>query len=182
MLKELNCPSCGAPGLETHQPDGSARCKFCGNAYTQTNEILCPRCEAINRESDLFCKQCGEKIKRTCAACSAENWAGAEYCTACGRDLDTISNMANRTREGFAEHLAKQREMAPAIKAEQEAGSQKRLAAMWEKERQRTVELQKQLERKRAENKAMMTVLYVSGAIFLLIILCGVVAVAMLPR
>ena len=88
--------------------------------------------------------------------------------------------MANRTREGFAEHLEKQRKMAPTIKAEQEAESQKRLAAMWEKERQRTDELQKQLERKRAENKAMMTVLYVSGAIFVCMILCGVVAISLL--
>lgn len=180
MLKELNCPTCGAPGLESHQPDGSVLCKFCGNAYTQTGEIICPRCEAINRESDLFCKQCGEKIKRTCAACTTENWAGAEYCSACGRDLDVISNMANRTREGFAEHLEQQRKMAPTIKADQEAESQKRLATMWEKERERTDELQKQLERKRAENKAMMTVLYVSGAIFVLMILCGVVAISLL--
>jgi len=180
MLHELNCPTCGAPGLETHQPDGSVLCKFCGNAYTQSGEIICPRCEAINRESDLFCKQCGEKIKRTCAACAAENWAGAEHCSACGRDLDVISNMANRTREGFAEHLEQQRKMAPTIKANQEAESQKRLATMWEKERERTDELQTQLERKRVENKAIMTVLYVSGAIFVLMILCGVVAISLL--
>ncbi|MBI5350247.1 MAG: hypothetical protein HZB77_13190, partial [Chloroflexi bacterium] len=49
-----------------------------------------------------------------------------------------------------------------------------------EKERERTDELQKQLERKRAENKAMMTVLYVSGAIFVCMILCGVIAISLL--
>lgn len=178
MLQELNCPTCGAPGLEIHQPDGIVLCKFCGNKYSQTDDVACPRCESINKAEVLFCKQCGEKLKRTCAACSTENWAGAEYCSACGRDLDTINFMANRTREGYEDHLQKQRDMATRLKEEQEAGSQARLAAMWEIDRQRTEELQRKLEKQKAENKTLMTMMFIVGGIFLCVIVVGVIGVS----
>jgi uncharacterized Zn finger protein (UPF0148 family) len=173
MLTELNCPTCGAPGLEIHQPDGIVVCKFCHNQYSAADEILCPQCETLNDQSVLFCQNCGTKLKRTCTACATENWAGAEYCAACGRNLDLIANMSSRTRESFAERLEQHRQNAPALKAEQAAQSKKQSDALWAVEKR---------ERQRRENNRFVTILMIGGVIFLVLILGGVIAISLLAR
>ncbi|HLF02635.1 MAG TPA: zinc ribbon domain-containing protein [Anaerolineales bacterium] len=172
MLRDLSCPNCGAPGLMAHQPDGVVTCKFCGNKYANDNSIACPHCETINSPEAGFCTQCGSKLKRNCPACLHENWIGAEYCLNCGRAIDLLEIMADRHASDFRAGLAKHRELAPLIKAEEDAASEKRLSDLWEVERKRQAELaRQQAERDRQHNM----VIYVALAI-LGLFLCSVAA------
>jgi hypothetical protein len=162
MLHDLSCPKCGAPGLVAHQPDGVVTCKFCGSKYAEDNSIACPHCETINSPTAVFCAQCGNKLKRNCLACLHENWIGAEYCSSCGRAMDLLEIMADRHAHDFRAGLEKYRELAPLIKAEEDAASQKRLNQMWEVERKRQAELARlQAARDRQHN----WVIYASLAI-----------------
>jgi uncharacterized Zn finger protein (UPF0148 family) len=171
MLHELNCPTCGAPGLEAHQPDGTIVCRFCGNKFATDDRIACPYCEAVNSPEADFCEQCGDKLKRTCPACGAENWAGAEYCATCGRNLDALALMAQRHVQGFKGTLQQQREIANLIKAEEEADSQKRMANLWEIEKRRQDELERQKGRQQAQQNVVLVIAFVIGVLFVLLML-----------
>ncbi len=174
MLRDLSCPTCGGPGLEAHQPDGVVTCKFCGNKFATDNQVACPYCEAINSPEAGFCKACGEKLKRSCPACGATNWAGADYCLTCGRNLDALEAMTNRHRQGFKGTLQQQREIAGALKAEEEADSQKRLATMWAAEARR----QEEIARQQAEQKRQQTLIIFLALGFGVIVACLVLAFA----
>lgn len=168
MLRELSCPTCGAPGLEANQPDGVVVCKFCGSKFAAGDQIACPFCEAINAPEADFCKKCGEKLKRSCPACGAENWAGADYCAACGRNLDALAWMASRHAQGFKGALQQQRDIANLIKAEEETASQKRMAGLWEIEKRRQAELERQKARQITQQNILLGVALTVGALFVL--------------
>lgn len=164
MLHDLACPSCGAPGLEPRQPDGALVCKFCGHEYSTHGRVPCPHCDTLNDPHADFCAQCGKKLKRSCPACGFENWAGAEFCSQCGRDLDTLEIITSRYAQGFKDTLQQQRQQAGSLKAGEEAASQKRLAVMWEKERQRQAEMAKDRSRQKAQQNMLLIMAVLVGA------------------
>jgi hypothetical protein len=179
MLRNISCPTCGAPGLEASQPDSIVICKSCGNKFAEDNRVACPACEAINAQTAAFCSECGARLSRLCAACGAENWAGADHCATCGRDLDAIAAMAERHSEGFKGTLHRQRELANLIKDEEERSSQRRLSDMWEVENRR----QAMLARQAAENRRQQSVLAAFVTIGLLAVLAiGVFAALAMLR
>ena len=47
----------------------------------------CPNCNALLREEDSFCIECGHEVKRTCSDCGAEFVNGQKYCGKCGKVL-----------------------------------------------------------------------------------------------
>ena len=51
--------------------------------------MKCPKCQADNRETRKFCKQCGGKLALVCNECGYENFADERFCGECGRDLST---------------------------------------------------------------------------------------------
>ena len=168
MLREMNCPACGAPGLEPHQPDGAVVCKFCGNEFAKNNTVACPYCEAINHPQADFCAKCGEKLKLTCPACGVENWAGAEYCATCGRNLDALASMTNRHAQGFKGTLQQQRDIANLIKAEEETASQKRMGGLWEIEQRRQDELERQKARQVTQQNVLLSIVLAVALLFVL--------------
>src|SRR5574341_914249 len=168
MLRDLSCPTCGAPGLEAHQPDGVVTCKFCGHKFAEDNRVACPHCEAINPPDASFCKACGTKLRRTCPACGAENWAGANYCVTCGRNLDVIGALADRHVEGFKGTLQRQRELANLIKAEEEEASQRRMAGLWEVEKRRQEILAQQKAEQKRQQNALLAAVLVGAAVIVL--------------
>jgi len=172
MLKELNCPKCGAPGLEAHQPDGVVVCSFCGNTFAADSSIACPHCETVNPPDAGFCKSCGKKLRSNCPACGAQNWAGADFCAACGHNIDIVSVMAERRAQGFRGTLQQQRDSANQLKQEDEIASQKRLASMYEVEERR----QAHLARQRAEQTRQQNLLLGAaiGLIVVFVIAVGV--------
>lgn len=167
MLRDLACPTCGAPGLEAQQPDGLVLCRFCGSKFAEDNRIACPRCEAINSPEVSYCAKCGDKLKRPCPACGAENWAGADYCARCGHDLDVIESLARRHAQGFKGTLQKQRDGAKPLKDLEETASQNRLAGMWEVERKRQAALAQQHARQQSQQTRLLLVTIVVGVLVL---------------
>ena len=49
--------------------------------------MVCPRCQAENRDGVKFCEECGAPLAGACPACVAETGAGKRFCGACGAPL-----------------------------------------------------------------------------------------------
>ncbi|MEK7443945.1 MAG: zinc-ribbon domain-containing protein, partial [candidate division NC10 bacterium] len=49
--------------------------------------MICPRCQADNREGRRFCAQCGTSLSAACPACGFTNEAGEKFCGGCGQPL-----------------------------------------------------------------------------------------------
>jgi hypothetical protein len=180
MLRSLACPTCGAPGLAAHQPDGVVTCTSCGNRFAEDNRVACPQCEAIHAKEASFCGECGAKLRRACPACGADNWAGADHCAACGRNLDAIAALAERHAQGFKGTLQRQRDLADLIKAEEEESSQRRLGEMWQVEKRRQDLLTQQQAEQRRQQNALLAIALVGAGLFALAI--GAFAVLVLMR
>jgi uncharacterized Zn finger protein (UPF0148 family) len=175
MLRDLACPTCGAPGLEPNQPNGVVICKFCGNKFAEDDRIACPNCESINSLEAGFCARCGEKLKRSCPACGVENWAGAEFCISCGRDLDLLTYLTERQTRGFQATLEEQRQIAQTLKDEEEAGSQQRLGQMWESERRRQEFMKRQTAQQRREQSTMLVTVSVIAVLLIGLIVAALI-------
>src|SRR5205809_5707488 len=46
--------------------------------------MICPRCQAQNRDGVRFCEHCGASFAETCPKCAAVVAPGAAFCGACG--------------------------------------------------------------------------------------------------
>ncbi len=175
MLHDLACPTCGAPGLEAHQPDGLVSCKFCGNKFAQDDRVACPKCEAVNPADSSFCKDCGERLKRPCPACGTENWAGADYCARCGHNLNQVEAMARRQAQGFKGTLQEQRTAANALKEQEERDSQKRMAGLWEAEHKRQEVLIKQHAEQQRQQTRLLIVTLSLAAVFVVVLVATLI-------
>ena len=51
----------------------------------------CSQCQAENRETARFCRQCGAPLVATCARCGAALEAGSKFCDACGTAVTAAS-------------------------------------------------------------------------------------------
>jgi class 3 adenylate cyclase/tetratricopeptide (TPR) repeat protein len=51
--------------------------------------VLCPSCQAENREGARFCKQCGTALALRCPQCGAAHAEGQRFCDECGTGLAT---------------------------------------------------------------------------------------------
>lgn len=178
MLNELSCPACGAPGLETHQPDGHVICRFCGNQFASENEVACPHCESLNFVGSDFCQSCRTPLKRTCHACSSENWSGAEFCAQCGRGLDILEGMATRLATGHRETLNHQRNIAAALKAEEAEATERRRDALWQQDKRWQDELAQRQRKSSSEQRLILMVLIVAAVVFIGVL---IVAAILLP-
>jgi class 3 adenylate cyclase/predicted ATPase len=49
--------------------------------------VLCPSCQADNREGARFCKQCGTALALRCRSCGAPHTEGQRFCDECGAGL-----------------------------------------------------------------------------------------------
>ena len=50
--------------------------------------MVCPSCQAENKEGARFCRACGSPLALTCAACGAPHDPGQTFCDQCGSPLD----------------------------------------------------------------------------------------------
>ncbi len=119
----LECPGCGSFSFSV-EPDGRLVCDYCQTAYTLPGQV--------------------------CPVCGAQNPSAAHQCIACGHNLGVLDAVFTRATGEPAYWLHQTRTEAAAVKAQEEAASQKRLAEMWAIERRRREELaQAQAERDR---------------------------------
>src|SRR5467141_2615223 len=49
--------------------------------------MMCPRCQAENREGRRFCGECGLSFASTCPSCGFLNEGTEKFCGGCGRSL-----------------------------------------------------------------------------------------------
>ncbi len=55
--------------------------------------MLCPSCQAQNREGAQFCRKCGTRFDVACPACGAEVGAGSKFCDTCGAVLPVVPTL-----------------------------------------------------------------------------------------
>src|SRR5882762_5929236 len=51
--------------------------------------MMCPRCQAENREGRRFCGECGLSFASTCPSCGFLNEGSEKFCGGCGRSLSS---------------------------------------------------------------------------------------------
>lgn len=134
-LSAVLCPHCQAAGLVVHE-EHTLTCRYCTHTFTVT-ERLCAECEAINAPHAEVCGVCRTALYRACVACHEPVWNGHDICQHCGQPQNALNSVINRALQHRAGRQGYTPEEAAAIKAQEEADSQKRLAHFQELERQR---------------------------------------------
>jgi uncharacterized protein YbaR (Trm112 family) len=162
MLRDLSCPHCGGAGLEL-QPNGQAACKYCGTPLELEGQIICPNCELINPAAADFCQSCRRPLYRVCPVCQYRNWSGAEHCGQCGQALDMLEYLTDRARQDTASRLTYQQEIAPHIKAQEEAAAQRQMDTMLEIEHRRQQGLAEARVRRQSSERIWMTLTALGG-------------------
>jgi class 3 adenylate cyclase/tetratricopeptide (TPR) repeat protein len=52
--------------------------------------VICPTCEAENRDGARFCNECGSPLEARCPSCGAEHRPDQKFCDACGAALPAL--------------------------------------------------------------------------------------------
>jgi hypothetical protein len=145
-------------------------CKFCAtpNAIEGT---LCLNCEWVNPSGAEHCAHCSFGLSRLCPECRAMNWSGAETCVNCGHPLDALGYMISARQGLTPERLARHRDTVAALKAEEESGSQRRLAYFEEIEKRRQQALAE--AKRRAAQEYRRLVIVFTGLIALGVLIAG---------
>ncbi len=143
------CPGCGSSSFSVGA-DGRLVCDYCQTAYALPGPV--------------------------CPVCGAQNPPAVHRCIACGHDLGMLDAVFARATGGSTHWLRQTREEAAAVKAQEEAASQKRLAEMWAIEQRRREEL----ARAQAERDRQMRILWYAVVVFFCIVVAIVIIVALL--
>jgi ribosomal protein L40E len=170
----LECPGCGGFSFSAG-PDGRLVCDYC-QAVCALAGPVCPECGAAYEPGARYCPTCGADLVRECRACGAQNPPSARRCTACGQDLNVLDALFARATGETAHWLRQTREEATAVKAQQEAASQARLAEMWAAEQRRREEL----AQAQAERDRQMRILWGVAAVLFFIVAVIIIVAAVL--
>jgi class 3 adenylate cyclase len=61
--------------------------------------VLCPSCQAQNRDGARFCGQCGTALALRCPSCGAPHADGQRFCDECGTALSGATTPAQARRD-----------------------------------------------------------------------------------
>ncbi len=171
MLTEVACPNCLHP-IDIRQHGRHITCDACRSQYVLDGHI-CPSCNAYHPQEQGFCGECGTALTRICEKCHTSNWAGDEYCKQCGTAMDILQLLKKSYAQTTADRLQGQMAWAKDIKAQEEADSKRRMAALMATEQARLEEL----SRRRAAMRRKDQQLFFLVGIFVLVIISIVAAV-----
>ncbi len=171
MLDKLTCLNCNHLGLVADREHGHPICPNCGEVF-DSNQVVCPDCQTINPSHRQYCLECDAMLERKCSHCGESNWSGAAECVQCGRPLDLVDQVITRQTADFGRTLDDRRAQAAAIKAQTEASSQERLAALRAQEDEYMARIAAAKDRRDAEQKrfAQYFIAAVIGVAFCLLI------------
>lgn len=170
-LDELTCTHCQGAGLEL-QPDGQAVCRFCGTANA-LDGVVCDQCEHINSLAAEACAACHQALWRPCPACGTRNWRGAGQCQQCGGPLDSLAFLSTRWGTDPASRLNEQAHRSTAIKAQEAADADRRLAGLQAIDQRRLQILGAARQRRDVQQRALMVIM--AGFIAAFAVFVGVV-------
>jgi len=163
-LDEIHCTNCQGAGLEL-QPDGQAVCRYCGTT-NPIDGVVCARCETLNPADAEACQVCRQALWRQCPACGTRNWRGAEQCAQCGRSLSPVAFISTRWGTDPANRLNELAQDSAAIKAQEAADSERRMAELQAIDQRRLELLSQARQRRDAQQRVWLTVLAVGVAAF----------------
>lgn len=140
VLTEVSCPNCLSP-IDIHNHSGNTiNCGACRTNFIVEGH-LCPKCHSYHKHEVDTCGQCGTSLQRICGKCRLPNWAGDEFCKACGvaMDLFEVTNVSfhEMSNKHKAERMAQVREM----RLQEEARSQQRMMEMRRMEEKRVAQV-----------------------------------------
>ncbi len=168
-LPRVACLNCGQTRLSL-QSETTAACARCG-AERQFGGPICPQCELVNAPGAELCAGCRATLVLICPECDTRHWSAAEACTNCGHRFDTLGSLIDRVQPASEIHRHRQRELA-AFKAEEEASSERRMAALMDIDRRRLESIGLARRRKAEEERLVLMV----GAAIVVLIIVGVIA------
>lgn len=61
--------------------------------------MVCPNCQAVNREESRFCDNCGFRLQVVCPQCQTSNRPDASFCRSCGQPLGAAPAAAGNATE-----------------------------------------------------------------------------------
>lgn len=153
-LNEVLCTNCQGAGLEL-ESESRAVCRYCGTANAVAG-VLCAQCEFVNAAARESCEGCRQALWRKCPNCGTRNWTGAEACRDCQQPLDVTARTSARWGDSTANRLNAQAREAPAMKAHEAAGSQRRMADLEAIETRRQAGLRDAQKRRDAQQRVML--------------------------
>lgn len=152
MLDKLTCLKCNHLGLVADREHGHPICPNCVEVFDH-DQAVCPDCLTLNPSHRQYCLQCDAMLERKCSHCGESNWSGAAECVECGRPLDLVDQVITRQTADFGRTLEERRAQAASIKAQTEASSRERLAALRAQEDEYMARIAAAKNRRDAEQK-----------------------------
>lgn len=161
-IQRIACLSCGGSGF-TRNEQNHLECDHCGSVFSLKGNV-CGHCATVNPADTIFCKQCGERMKRRCMVCQHENPGNAEYCTNCDATLDTLEFIVRRYLEDGAqarEELMRSKEADATFVDEQSEHLE-------EVDRERRIALTVQKQEQQRQERIMVLTFVVGGMLVLM--------------
>ena len=167
LIPEMRCPVCDK-GIELNSDVVDVTCLQCQTTL-HLRDRLCPNCGTYHSQPPASCSNCGLGMTARCPSCNVPNWTGDEICQQCGADLDLIARLT--AQASTAERLHVQMNRAHAIKAQEEAASNARLAHMLEEEKAEREALRRRLEAQQAQEQKMLKIVIIGAGLLLVILI-----------
>ncbi len=168
ILIELTCPNCTHP-IDLKEQGQQILCPACSSHLLLEGHV-CPTCGQYHKEEAGFCRACGTAMTRTCERCGTTNWAGAEYCQDCGAALDIFQLLHLHNRHSTMTRLDEQMREAQAFKEKEQADSERRMAMLLEKERERLQGIRERREAQKKQDRQLMWTAVFVLSIFVVIV------------
>ena len=78
--------------------------RVAADAYASTS-VICPECQADNKEGAKFCSECGTPLLLRCPSCATPHRPGQKFCDECGAPLTTGAPAAGRVSSAAERRL-----------------------------------------------------------------------------
>ncbi len=169
ILTEIACPNCLTP-IDIREHGQHVTCPACASQFLLQGH-LCPNCQAYHTDLQGVCRACGTALTRICRKCHTDNWAGDEYCAACGTPMDIFDLIVGAQQEARDQKKVDQIEQIRAMREATEKASRERMQAMEALERERQAEIRRRQAARRQGDRQLMVI----GAVLGFFLLVGAV-------
>lgn len=168
ILLELACPNC-AHQLDITEPNEQIICPACHSQLLLEGHV-CPNCSQYHPTKSAFCQACGTALTRTCEKCRSHNWSGTEHCRECGAALDIFQLVHLHNKQATMDRLDGQMRDAQFFKEKERVDSDRRMAVLMEKERERQLQVHARQQAIKQHDRQLMATAAIVLTIFIIIV------------